>query len=169
MPPSHPPAAPQHPEDPLMTHTWPSPSASSWSPGLSLSLLIPTACDSSPWSRLAPDVVALGNSFHVEGEQRLLMQSGGPGLSRSLLLIFLLITSSGHLRLVAGSSSVQYRTAPTGPSPAPQLLPRRGRRGRDSRVVRLYHWLTLFTAAHCVFSNSGLQVSGPCGSIQRAG
>lgn len=117
-PPSYPPAAPQHPEDPLMTHTWPGPSASSWSPGLSLSLLIRTACDSSPWSRVALDVVGLGSSFHVAGERRLLMRSGGPGLSRSLLLIFLLLTSSGHLKLAAGSSSVQYRPAPTGPSPA---------------------------------------------------
>ena len=69
MPPSHAPATPQHPEDPLVTNTWPSPSVSSWSSGLSLSLLIPTACDSSPWSRLALDVVALRNSFHVEGER----------------------------------------------------------------------------------------------------
>lgn len=105
VPPSHPPAIPQHPEDPLVTNTWPSPSASSWSSGLSLGLLIPTACDSRPWSRLALDAVALGNSFHVEGERRLLVQNGDPGHSRSLLLISLLITSSGHLRLSAGSSS----------------------------------------------------------------
>lgn len=105
MPPSHAPATPQHPEDPLVTNTWPSPSVSSWSSGLSLSLLIPTACDSSPWSRLALDVVALRNSFHVEGERWLLVQNGDPGHSRSLVLIFLLTTSSGHLRLAAGSSS----------------------------------------------------------------